>query len=734
MATADMACVPTLREPGGRSFVRGSTPRTRRLAEDAVVREYGRFYEQAELAAATPDPDIPNLHLRTAHRFRSFYPCLTPVVREDELIVGARLRETGKGSVMGWMPDGFLHYTDNYAKNVPDDRPDLREKAVQGLFSPQGSFNHKVCDYAGFIRTGSLALARRAREVAERRAGDERDFALAFAIGHETLIAHAETYAAECERKASPASPERAAELLEIARICRKVPAHPAETFHEAVQSVWFAYMAAGDATGRVDVYLNDFYEADLAAGRITPERAQELIECLLIKLHGDVMESVINVSSVQTMTLGGVLPDGSDATNALTRLFLQAIRSVRLLRPTVYVRCHEDTPPDVLELAVTMLGEGLAEPNFFGDRPVIEGLVRLGIPLHDARDYALSGCAEVCSPGKGNWGAPNGWINLAGMADEALRECAAGGCTTREGVWAALERHAARLAEACRVCNQYVDERLVEPYFTQTLMMPVTLERCRDIGHGGLETHLAHWEGIGLSNAADMVFAAGQLVCDEGDDPAALFARLDAGAPELFARLGRLPRYGNGHAGVDEVARRLVNVVADALERTSTPFRRAFVLGHLAGGENMHINYGHLMGATLDGRRAGRPLGDSMAGTQGRTVSGPTATVRSLCALDHSRIVAGSVSTLRLCGADFATAESRSKVVALIRTYIAGGGSQLQVNIVDAQTLRRAQERPEEYAGLMVRVAGYSADFTRIGRSLQDEIIARTEGFAGGA
>jgi formate C-acetyltransferase len=453
-----------------------------------------------------------------------------------------------------------------------------------------------------------------------------------------------------------------------------------------------------------------------------------------MVKLHGDVSEGDMNVSSVQTLTLGGLNPDGSDATSDLTRLFLQAIRNVRLLRPTVYVRCHDQTPEDVLELAVTMLGEGLAEPNFFGDRPIVEGLTRVGIPLEDARGYALSGCAEVCSPGLGNWGAPNGWLNFALLADESLRECAVRGLRAADAIWDVIAAHVATVADACQVCNTWVDEQTDDPRFAATLFMPVCLETCHDIAHGGARTHLGHWEGLGLPNAADMVSAALHLVDggeDLGEDLAGVFSRLDAGDEELRLRLRSLPRFGNADPAVDQVAARLVRLMADALEARATPMRPALVLGHLAGGENLHIGAGAIMGPTLDGRRAGATLADSMAGSQGITLGGPTAAVRSLCALDHSRIVAGNVSTLRLSPADFATPADRAKVVALVRTYIALGGSQLQINVADAATLRAAQEDPAEYAGLMVRVAGYSADFTHVGRGLQDEIIARTEGLA---
>ena len=723
------ACVAAPRRDSDGETRRGITPRTHRLAMDAVTREYLPFAEWARLSAAyTPEEGI-DPFLAAAHVFAYIHPRLTPVIRADELLVGARIRALcAERQQSNWFPDGYAFYLDLFARNAPPDRPDIQTMAARGLISPQGSFNHKVVDYAGFLRTGSAALARRAREMAETKTGAEHDMLLGFALGHEAMIAHAQTYADACETLADSAAPERTVELREIARICRKVPAHPADTFHEALQSLWFAYMVAGDGTGRVDVYLNDFYQADLAAGRITPERAQELIECFLIKLHGDTFEGVINVSSIQTMTLGGLLPDGADATNALTRLFLAAVRNVRLLRPTVYIRCHAQTPEDVLELAVAMLGEGVAEPSFYGDPPILTGLTRIGVPLEIARDYALSGCTEVVSPGRGNWGAPNGWINLALLVDEAIRTHAAAGAPTAEALWIAITAKINDVAEVCRVANIHVDAHPGVRY-EPTLLMPACLERGKDVGHGGLETHYGHWEAIGLPNAAEMLFAAEQLAYREGASLPELLACLDREDPALLAQLHRLPRFGNDDAGVDEVAARLIQLLADALECRSTPFRTALVLGHLAGGENMHIVYGEKMGATLDGRKAGQTLADSLAGAQGKTTAGPTAVIRSLCRLDHSRMVAGNVSTLRLHPSDFATPDSRTRVVGLIRAFVAMGGSQLQINVVDAQTLRNAQADPASYRGLLVRIAGYSADFTNIGKKLQDEVIARLEG-----
>jgi formate C-acetyltransferase len=703
-----------------RVYHRGSTPRTNRLATIAANQKESRFDERGQLYASFQYPEDVSPFMRDALCFAAVHPKLTPVINEDELIVGGYLR--AEGTSWNWYPDGNDSYVQRYGKNVPGDRPELQSMAERGLISPQGSVNHKVVDYANYIRTGSVELARRARKMATRATGDKQEFYLAFAMGHDTIIAHAQRYSQEALRKAETATPERAAELREIARICAKVPAQPAETFHEAIQSLWFAYMAAGDGTGRVDIYLNDFYQADLAAGRIIPEKAQELIECLMIKLHNDVFDGFINVSSVQTMTLGGMLPDGSDGCNDLTRLFLQAIRKVRLLRPTVYVRCTDDTPQDVLDLAVAALAEGLAEPSFYGDKPIIEGLTRIGVPMDEAREYALSGCTEVVSPGKGNWGAPNGWINLALLVDEALRKC-----VKKKDIWPAVTKKIKEVADTCCEVNAWLDKQITNNHYNATLLMPVCLERGKDFAHGGASSHYGHWEALGLPNAVDMLYAAEKLA--KGTTLPELYSRLDDDDPVLFAKIKMLPKFGNDCEPVDLIAAKLITMLADALESRHTDFRKALVLGHLAGGENMHISYGMVMGATLDGRHAGQTLADSLAASQGLSTAGPTAMIRSLCRLDHSKLIAGNVSTLRLSPADVATPDACKNVTAMIRTFVKLGGSQLQINVVDAKILRAAQNDPESYRGLTVRVAGYSADFTYMGQKLQDEIIARLNG-----
>ena len=720
--TAMENCLPS----SANGLRRGSTPRTQRLCEEVATRYFGPFAEIHAANKSFSASESASPWQQACERFVHIRDRLTPYIRPDDLLAGAFIRSDGPTGA-GWHPSGEDWYIAHFADNICPKQPEwVHDMAVRGLISPQGSFNHKVVDYAGFLRIGSRAIVERAEELLPGRAGIEREITEGFIAGHRCMIRTAQRYAGAYAALAETAkNRQEKDEYLEMSRICRKVPEYPADTFHEALQMLWFAFMVSADSTGRVDQYLYEYYQADTAAGRVDDMRAQELIEAFMIKIHGEFFEGVFNVSSVQTMTLGGCDPAGNDACNKLTRLFLQAIRSVRLLRPTVYIRCTEQTPQDILELAAAMLGEGLGEPNFFSDKPVIEGLLRVGVSIEDARDYAIGGCAEVVSPAKGNWGAPNGWINMAQLTLEALRDTPDQTDNINE-FWRIYAGMCERVAEACSVANLHADESCADFRYEATIMYPCCLEKGLDVIRGGLDTYYGHWEGIGLPNAADMVYSANKLAWENRTALSSLIYSLEAEQDEsLIRKLRKLPKFGSDEEDINKIAAKLIEILSQALESRSSGRRRALLLGHLSGGENMHIAYGKHMPATLDGRRAGQPLADSLAGSQVRA-SPPTAVINSVCSLDHSRLQAGNVSTLNMTPADFATEQNRRNVVALIRTFIIMGGSQLQINVLDTATLRKAQENPEEYAGIIVRVAGYSAAFDGLGKTVQDEIIAR--------
>jgi formate C-acetyltransferase len=284
------------------------------------------------------------------------------------------------------------------------------------------------------------------------------------------------------------------------------------------------------------------------------------------------------------------------------------------------------------------------------------------------------------------------------------------------------------RVAEACSIANLHADETCADFRYEATIMYACCLEKGLDVMRGGAETYYGHWEAIGLPNAANMVYAANKTAWETGADLAELMRKLEDGQEEkLIQSLRHLQKFGRDQADVDEIAAKLIEILSLALESTRSGRRRKLLLGHLSGGENMHIAYGRHMPATLDGRRAGQPLADSIAGSQG-DVSSPTAAIKSICRLDHSRLQAGNVSTLSMTPADFADENGRRNMTALLRAFVFLGGSQLQFNVLDTDILRKAQQNPEQYAGIIVRVAGYSAAFDGLGKTVQDEIIARYE------
>ncbi len=711
------------------SLRRGITPRTEMMAHEAANMKFTPWTQWAETCrtygAVPPAHPIEQFAMATS----AIWNHLPPHIRPGELIVGARLRAPQDAPELGgWVPDGDA-YVVEYAKMVPPDRADLKAMATRSLISPMTAHCHRIADYEALINTGCEGIIQRAEELAKGRSGEEMLFTQAYIAVHKSIMQLAANYADEASRMADiEEDAQRAAELREIASICRKVPAKPAGSFREALQSYWFFYHTSSWDMGRHDQLFIDFYRKDLAEGRITPEEAQELIECLLIKAHRDHSEADSNVSSIHTLTLGGLLSDGSDACNELTMLYLKAIRNVRLSRPTVYVRLNTTTPDEIINFAVQMLAEGLSEPNFYGDMPIIKGLERVGIPTEQARGYALGGCTEVVSPGKSNWGSPNGWINLALLVDDVIRETAAEGEPSEQTLWLKMQQHIDIVADAVRDTTVWMDE--TSPLdLGFSMFMPCCLEKGMDLTKGGAVNYMAQYAAIGLPNAADMLYSWSTLVYKQHESPGDIISRLDSGDEAFRKQLKAMPKFGQGEPEVDHLAAKLVKMLSEALEARSTPLRKAITLGHLSGGQNMHIDYGRYMGNTLDGRRSGDTLADSLAGSQGFANRGVTNTLRSLYTLDHSHLQGGNVSTIWLAPADARTVDARANIVALIKAYVAMGGSQLQINFMDSETLKLAQAHPEEYHGLMIRIAGYSADFTNIGKTLQDEVISRLEG-----
>ncbi len=625
--------------------------------------------------------------------------------------------------------------------------PDLAMQYFRGGVL-SGAGNHTTMDYAAVLDQGvhgrlariEARLGRLSREAPDDQAGGE--FLDALRVVALAWIDYAHRHAQLCRAEAAAATdPRRAAELATMADNCQRVPAERPTSFWQACQALWFCFVFLPDAPGRVDQYLYPFYRDDLAAGRVTRDQARELLSLLWIK-YFEWAGAQAGVSAHQHLTLGGTDAAGRDASNEVTWLCLEVTEELRLHRPQVGLRCHQGTPPALLRRAVQVLRTRSGNPDFCNDEQIVPALTRLGVGIADARDFSLSGCHEVIVTGKAQMGSVEGFVNLPKVLRLVLGlepELDPGADLTRletpADLWQALVATLDRVAEAAHLASLARDQQTAaEP--GGNLAASLVVEDCIDkvVGYtqGGARYNFCNWDVIGVANLADGLAAVNQLVYQQQQltlpELAAVLQHDWEGHEALRQQvLNRTPHFGNDLEEVDELARRIIHTFSDQLKQRR-PFRGGeYILGTTAGGENMHIEFGRVTGATADGRRAGQPLADSLGAAQGRDRQGVTALLNSVAGLPHHLLPTATTLNVKLDPALLATDAGREQIAALIEGHFAGGGQQCQFNLVDRQQLLEARRNPEAHGDLVVRVAGYSAPFTSLWADLQDEIIART-------
>jgi len=682
-------------------------------------------------------PEVTRLAMATAHCYRT-----QPVyVQEPELLVG-----TPQGMV--YDEDGPV--TPQIFGRQPFVCPWPVSDEVQrlfgaGLFSPAG--NHTTIDYDAIMVGGFRGLIDRVDArlaLPEVLADDEQTgFLKALRTIAEGYIDYCRRHADEALAQAGAcAEPPRAQELRTIAANCLQVVADPPQTFWQACQSAWFSFLFLPDAPGRVDQYLYPFYRADTDSGRLDDDRARELLSCLWLR-YLEFAGAAAAVSAFHHLTLGGVRPDGSDGSNELTWLCLDVTEDLGIQRPQVGLRCHRSTPPALLERAVRVLRAQAGNPDFCNDEQIVPALARSGIAIEDARDFSLSGCHEVIVTGRAQMGSVEGFINLPkvlravlglepGLLDGEGRALPESWEELWEGLAAAMGCVASRAHEAA-LARDGEAARGAGGHLQASLVVRDCIESGKGYTQGGARYNHCNWDVIGLANLTDALSAIRWLVFERGElSLAGLVAAVGAnwaGREPLRQRvLSEPPSFGNDDDRADEIAADLLRMVADAFDGL-TPYRGGkYILGTLAGGENMHIEFGRMTGATPDGRRDGEPLADSAGPAQGRDRCGVTAMMNSVAKLPHYLLPTATTLNVKLDPRLLRSDAGLAKVAGLVRAHFAAGGQQCQFNMVDREMLLEARRDPEKHRGLMVRVAGYSAPFTSLWEDLQDEIIARTE------
>lgn len=592
----------------------------------------------------------------------------------------------------------------------------------------------------------------------------EREFLEALRSMIHSAIIYAHRYSELCREKAEKEQNEkRKKELLEMADICAWVPEHPARTFQEAVQSMWFCHLmiywdsrTIGLGFGRVDQYLYPFYKKDIEEGRIDRDYATQILECLRVKLSSKrnvfnvtVRAALSNDSHFHNCTIGGQLEDGRDAVNELSYVWLDAAERVHTPHPTISVRWHQNIDQKFMLRALEIVKLGMGFPAFFNDEPTIEYLLARGVTLKEARNYAIGGCVLHNVVGK----TPTTWpdvMNYAKMFELAMNDGMdprtgkqfgphTGKLTDFETYDELMDAYKAQIRFFLNKTTKYLNavstfRGEIIPETFVSLFFDDCIEKGKAINQGGAHYNINGYYMIpvGIVDVANSLVVLRDKVFG-GDRSIGKQEMMDAlaanfeGYDDTLAEIKKCPVYGNDQPEVDYIVNDLYEWLCDEVSHYKGDYGIKYeVAPHSIA---FHANMGLKVGALPSGRKATLSLADgAVSPNQGTDVNGPTAVINSAGRIDHTPIF-GTLFNMKFMPSAFATTEDRKKVLALIRTYFGTyGGKHIQFNVVDRDVLLDAKAHPENHKDLIVRVAGYSALWCELNDSIQDEIIARTE------
>lgn len=678
--------------------------------------------------------------------------------------------------------EGKTYYED-FAGSLPED-------VLKLTYEPEDKFTSRyivnetssmrsalqwVHDYEKGIKVGFEGIKREAQDhlaalndLNPSESVDQADFYRAVIISSDAIILLAHRYSLKAAELAeTEQDPGRKQELLELSRICEKVPRYPAESFYEAVQAQWFIQLfsrleqktGATVSNGRMDQYLYPYYKKDLDAGKITPEQANELFQCMWLAMaqYKDLYISPAGVkfnegyAHWEAVTVGGVDQDGNDATNDLTYILLQNKRRFPLNYPDLAARIHKDAPEQYLREVAATIKEGSGFPKLLNDEEIIPNLVHQGADIRSARDYAVSGCTEVRMPNLDTFTTACPFINLASVIEltlyngrtrktgDELLTFESGDVrsfeTYEEFEDAFLEQEKYLLKIAFK--QQYIANRVHAKHFAAPFgssLHKLCMKSGKDLHSekipGGVD--IGFYDFIGYGTTADSLAAIKKNIYDDKiltwDQ---LLHALDVnfeGQEWIQQRLRRSPAYGNDESYVDEIARRIDREAAAFSQEYSKYLGIHMDLRYVS--QSANVPFGKVIGATPNGRKAGTALSDGSSASQGADIKGPTSVLLSNYRTKNKEYTnrASRLLNIKLSPSVVDGEEGTQRLIAFIRAWCALKLWHLQFNIINQETLLEARKHPENYQSLLVRVAGYSAYFVQLTPELQDDIILRTE------
>ena len=642
------------------------------------------------------------------------------------------------------------------------------EAGIFTEFQEQRAPGHTVLD-GKIYHQGFLDFRQRIQQSIEQldfyadpEASDKREELKAMAIAADAIMMLARRYADRlAEMAVMESDPARKAELEQMVEICRWVPANAPRTLWEALQCYWFVHLGViielntwdSFNPGRLDQHLYPFYRQGIEKGNLTKEQAIELLEAFWVKFNNQPAPPKVGVTAQESNTytdfclinLGGVTESGEDAVNEMTFMLLDVIEEMRLLQPSSMVQISKKSPDRLLHRALQIIKTGYGQPSLFNTDAIVAEMLRQGKSVQDARQGGASGCVETGAFGRESY-ILTGYFNIPKVLELTLHN----GTDPRTGKRISLEtgdpagfgsfdelydafQQQLRYFIDIKIKGNVIIERLWAEYLPAPFMS-ILIDDCigkgKDYNDGGARYNSSYIQGVGLGSITDALTAIKYHVYDTRDlSMGNLMKALDddfKGHDAVWEMLwNRTPKYGNDDDYADEVTRRVFESYFSLIDGRPNTKGGQFRINLLP--TTCHIYFGSVVGATPDGRRCGEPLSEGISPVQGADRKGPTAVLKSAAKIDHLR-TGGTLLNQKFTPQILSDDEGLTKVAHLIRSYFKMDGHHIQFNVVTAETLRKAQELPEKYRDLIVRVAGYSDYFVDLGVTLQNEIIRRTE------
>jgi len=684
----------------------------------------------------------------------------------DQFVVTQKVKKELREIIPYWHEKTSLR--EKLFASFPEETKKARLKS--GVFSitahEESGLGHVLLDHERIIKYGLRTIIEETeKRIGELNLTDSKDiekyyFLKAVKICLEATIAWANRYSQEAQRLAEKETDSnRKAELKKISEVCARVPEKPAHNLHEALQCIWFIHLIPQIETdgvaitiGRLDQYLYPLYKKTLAEGKMNKEQFQELLDCFWLKFSEMVklykLESAMITSGFpmgQNIVIGGTTAEGECAVNELSYMCLEAHRHCRLNQPNFSCRIYQTIPNDFLIRVCENIRMGTGHPELYNEDVAIASLLARGIRLQEARNYAPIGCVENSVIGM--WMRANGgYFCLAKVLELAINN---GKCQlTGDQVGPQtgyLEdfKEFSDLLKAYQQQTEYfvkhlvIENNLIDRTHAELVPIPFVsslfkdcISSGQDVTAGGARYNFTCPAGVGVANTADGLAAIKKLVFDEEKISGvelrnALNSNFD-GYEELRLLLNDAPKYGNDIPYVDSLARKAVDIFLDELDKYTNARGGQFVAGMTAITAN--IAFGKQVGATPDGRKAKEPLAEGISPAAGKDTKGPTAAMKSVTKIDHTRMMKGIIYNQKFNPSFLENREGLLKFSQMLRGYCDLNGFHVQFNIISADTLKDAQKNPDEYKDLVVRIAGYSAFYTELNKEVQDQIIARTE------